>query len=292
MTKQPRSPIPWIGGKYYSAARILQAFPAPQNYNSYVEPFGGAAHVLFRKPKFHHVEVYNDANGDLTNFWMTCRDNPEELQAKIDSLPYSRQLHDNWHQHLFSDPSLDDLERAVQWFYVLRGSFGGILNKNKNGWGYTVRRRSVGSSTSSATRLHTAASLFKSVSERFHDIQIEHRGFEKVITTYDSPTTMFYCDPPYIGKEHYYEYKDLPRFTEADHRRLALLLNAAAGMIALSYYPNPLIDELYPKSKWRRITWTTPKLVSSQSPNRPLATEMLLLNYPPDVTRGMRHHAN
>src|SRR5258708_13181450 len=109
MPKQVRSPIPWIGGKYYSASKILEAFPSPQSYSTYVELFGGAGHVLFRKPQYQHIEVYNDLNGDLVNFWMYCRDHPQELQDQIDSLPYSRQLHNIWHQALLQHPSHSDM---------------------------------------------------------------------------------------------------------------------------------------------------------------------------------------
>jgi site-specific DNA-adenine methylase len=52
-----RSPLPWIGGKYSSAPRILQAFPHHTSYDLYVDLFGGAAHVLLQKPAYHHVEV-------------------------------------------------------------------------------------------------------------------------------------------------------------------------------------------------------------------------------------------
>jgi len=38
-----RSPLPWIGGKNYSAQRILAAFPSPASYNVNVEPFGSVS---------------------------------------------------------------------------------------------------------------------------------------------------------------------------------------------------------------------------------------------------------
>ena len=44
------SPLAWVGGKHVAAPRILAAFPPPQNYTTYVEVFGGAAHILLQKP--------------------------------------------------------------------------------------------------------------------------------------------------------------------------------------------------------------------------------------------------
>jgi DNA adenine methylase len=64
-----------------------------------------------------------------------------------------------------------------------------------------------------------------------------------------------------------------------DHKRLARLLNASSAYLVLSYYPHPLLDELYPDEKWRRITWETPKHADKTKNSRDKATEMLLCNY-------------
>ena len=88
-TIESGSPLHWVGGKHASAKRILAAFPPSSVYGTYVEVFGGAAHVLARKAPEKHLEVYNDLNGDLVRFWMAARDHPQELQERIDTLPYS-----------------------------------------------------------------------------------------------------------------------------------------------------------------------------------------------------------
>ena len=33
MITQLRSPLPWVGGKFYSAQRILVTFPTPESYD-------------------------------------------------------------------------------------------------------------------------------------------------------------------------------------------------------------------------------------------------------------------
>lgn len=48
-----RSPVNWIGGKHVFAPRIVAAFPPPNFYDVYVEPFGGGAHVFFAKPAWN-----------------------------------------------------------------------------------------------------------------------------------------------------------------------------------------------------------------------------------------------
>lgn len=41
----------------------------------------------------------------------------------------------------------------------------------------------------------------------------------------------------------------------------AAALNATPALVALSYYEHPLLDDLYPKSRWRRMTWTQAKAI-------------------------------
>jgi DNA adenine methylase len=71
-------------------------------------------------------------------------------------------------------------------------------------------------------------------------VQIENLPFQKVLEKYDSETTLFYCDPPYLhetrtGKS---EYKH--EMSEDDHEELVALLLQIKGMCVLSGYDNEL----------------------------------------------------
>jgi DNA adenine methylase len=59
-----RSPLIWFGGKGKVAHEIINRMP---EHKVYVEPFGGAAHVLSQKPPASN-EVYNDIDGELVKF--------------------------------------------------------------------------------------------------------------------------------------------------------------------------------------------------------------------------------
>lgn len=100
---------------------------------------------------------------------------------------------------------------------------------------------------------------------------IDNRDFREIFLVYDSPTTLFYVDPPYVGREKYYA----GGFTEQDHRDLAEILNGIQGKAVLSYYDDPLVDELYPN--WRRETFQSARQVVNGKNN--IAEELLLMNF-------------
>lgn len=281
MTTLPlRSPLPWVGGKYYSAPRILHAFPAPQDYDVYVELFGGAAHVLIQKPRYKHIEVYNDITNDLVNFWLHCRDRGQELEARCRSLPYARSLYYAYHRSLFDGTQLEPLERAARWFYVLRSNFSGkYLARVATGWSAGAKDEHH----SAAHAYHTALDLFSLVQQRLQRVMIDNRDFAEVFNLYDRPRVLFYVDPPYIGHEQYYQ-TAAGVFTLADHQRLAALLNSASAYVALSYYPHPLLEDLYPSNKWQRTVWRTAKHSQRTKETRARATELLLTNYVPGAS--------
>ena len=70
-----KSPITRVGGKFYLAPKIIAMFPP---HNQYVEVFGGAMHVLFRKEP-SRLEVYNDIEAAIYNFFKVVQEQPDAL---------------------------------------------------------------------------------------------------------------------------------------------------------------------------------------------------------------------
>lgn len=64
-------------------------------------------------------------------------------------------------------------------------------------------------------------------SERFEGVRIENRDYIEVLEEYDAPDTLFYLDPPYVGKEGYYG--------EFTHEWLVEGVNELEGKFILSY---------------------------------------------------------
>jgi hypothetical protein len=99
-----RAAIQWPGGKRWLLPVILPLIPP---HTCYVEPFGGGLSVLLAKPR-SPVEVANDTDGDLVNFYRVARFHLEPLLAELRWLPNSREeFHALRHQ-----PGLTDIQRA------------------------------------------------------------------------------------------------------------------------------------------------------------------------------------
>lgn len=74
--------FPWIGGKYYLRNHILNNFPKDYKNIRYVEVFGGSAKILFFKEK-SRLEVYNDKDENIYNFYYQVRNNYKELRRRF-----------------------------------------------------------------------------------------------------------------------------------------------------------------------------------------------------------------
>ena len=83
-----RAPFAWYGGKASHASWLLAYFP---EHRVFVEPFGGAANVLLSKRR-SEVEIYNDLDARLSNFFRVLRerDSFDELVRLSTLTPYSR----------------------------------------------------------------------------------------------------------------------------------------------------------------------------------------------------------
>src|SRR5258707_8455679 len=117
--------LPYTGGKNRLAKQIIAMLP---EHTTYVEAFAGGAQVFFHKPP-SHVEVLNDLDYDIVNFFRVCQWHYEELIRYLRVCLSSRTLHD---LHVKSDPgTLTDVQRAGRLFYLQKNSFVGLIVRQK-----------------------------------------------------------------------------------------------------------------------------------------------------------------
>src|SRR5579885_2325246 len=109
-------PIPYIGGKNRLATKIVPMLPL---HKTYVEPFAGGAQIFFHKPP-SEVEVLNDIDGEVVNFYRVCQWHHRELVRFLRYWPASRKLHE-WMAR--SDVGLlTDIQRAARFLYLQKNS--------------------------------------------------------------------------------------------------------------------------------------------------------------------------
>lgn len=265
MRNQIRSPLRWVGGK----SRLVDWLRPHLDIRCsiYCEPFGGSAALLLNREPVK-VEVYNDSDGGLATLMLCVRDHPGELQRLVAGLPYSRQFHRSEVDWLKRGcpGRMTDLQFAARWWWLNLAGFSGFLDR---GFGIKTGSNMPQSIARQVLSIDT-------VSHRLRDVLIENDDFRAVVKRYDTPSTLFYCDPPYVGSEGVYREGN---FGEEDHRDLARMLNAIKGFAAVSYFPCPLIDELYPADRWRRIKKRRFNSLGAVGAKKQQCTELLLLNY-------------
>lgn len=73
--------------------------------------------------------------------------------------------------------------------------------------------------------------------------KIYHLDYTEIFKMYNTEKSFFYIDPPYIGKENYYE-KTFEDGIE-DHHNLFENITKLKGKWILSYHDNPILREWY-----------------------------------------------
>ncbi len=238
MQKPTRPPVKWHGGKYYLCHRIIHHFPP---HETYVEPFGGAGSVLLNKEPAP-VEIYNDVDTRITRLFRVLRENGDEFRRLLSLTPYSEvEFRDS------KANSESEIEKARRDFVRWRLSLGG----RGDSFSFTLHRVRRGMADVVSGYLSMIDEELPRIIERLRRVQILCRPALDVIRTWDSPSTLFYCDPPYLHETRHSGSRDVYGYemSEKDHRELAAVLEKCRGKVILSGYPSQLYNELY--RSWR-----------------------------------------
>jgi DNA adenine methylase len=248
-------PLCYIGGKRRLAPLLITLFPP---HVTYVEPFAGGAQVFFHKPP-SRVEILNDIDGEVVNFLRICQLHHEELVRCVRFTIPSRRLHQLYGAQ---DPTtLTDVQRAVRFLYLQKNSFGGRIHRQN--YHYCVAKPSN-------FNPRRVPDVIRATAKRLEGVQLECWPYEKVLERYDRPTTLFYCDPPYVGVDLY-----RTNFADEDFAQLARRLANIRGKFVLSINDCALSRSLFRAFHCREVS-----LAYTSTRRVPTVTELVFSNYP------------
>ncbi|MDR1946360.1 MAG: DNA adenine methylase [Desulfovibrio sp.] len=217
----------WIGGKSRLTKTIIERLP---EHRCYVEPFAGAAWVLFRKPE-SASEVINDINKEVVTLYRCLQWHLEEFVRYFKWVLVARDEFDRLQKA--NPDTLTDIQRAARFYYLQQLAFGG-----------KVCSRTFGYATSRPARLNLLRieEQLSGAHLRLSRVYVECLPYAEIFQRYDSPETCFYVDPPYFGYESYYG-RDF--FNRDDFSALAGQLAGIKGTFLLSINDTPKIRSIF-----------------------------------------------
>ena len=285
-----KPPLNWVGGK--GAIRDIVRLVFPPWANRRAEHFCGGAGILFgTPPKPGVVEVLNDYDSDLVNFYLCVRDRPFALMDELKRLPLQSEAEFIQlkrflsGQEVMPDFSLDelriaqreltpeqfaeiepilkgraelwDIRRAAAFYKVNRYCFNGTMDA------FAVK----------PARIKRFIPGILAAAKRLENVVITNRDFEESYNLNNKPNALHYFDPPYYKTEGMYR----PAFTMEDHRRLHDLVPDSEGYVVVSYNDDAFVRNLYCDCY---ILAFTRQNTMSQKPGAKFG-ELLITNFAP-----------
>jgi DNA adenine methylase len=128
---------------------------------------------------------------------------------------------------------------------------------------------------------HNKKARFANYANCLESAEIFNRDALNVIRLKDTPKTLHYCDPPYVGSDcgHYKGY------TQENFDSLIELLASIQGKFILSSYPNEALIKAREQYGWRSIDIVQNLRVDGKATQGKTKTECLTFNYPLESER-------
>ena len=242
----------WYGRKATFLPWLLPLLPTA-DIDTFVDAFGGSGSVICsRQPVARNI--YADRDQQLVDLFGLLQDRAaaERLVAALRLTPWHRAEYDR----ALGGRSTDTPHERSRQFLV---------------WAVQRAIMTADAAWRFHRRAHTTDILrpWAAVADELLAIQpatecltVLHRDGLAVSHVYDSPSTLHYFDPPYLGFDTVYQH----RFDRAEHQRLAHAAHHRTGRVTISGYRTPEYDRWF--RGWYR--W-----------DHPTARECLWTNYAP-----------
>lgn len=272
--------VKWAGGKRQIVDKLLMY--APDEFNTYYEPFVGGGALLFElSPK---KAVINDSNKELINVYNVLRN--EEKFKKMCSIlnAYEKNNSEEFYYELrnkdrnkSSFDRLSDYKRAGRTIYLNKACFNGLYRVNsKNEFNVPFGKKTK-VNTYDIGNLITVSNYLT-----MNDIKILNVDFEDSVK--DAQKGDFiYFDPPYDSETSIFNSYTEDGFGKEEQRRLAKVykeLSNKGCYVMLSNNNTTLIKELYKDFNIHIIE--AKRSINSNGKKRGKVEEVIITNYKND----------
>jgi DNA adenine methylase len=257
-----KTPITYYGGKQTMLKHINPLVPA---HKIYTESFAGGA-ALFWAKEPAPIEVLNDINGNLINFYKVLKYRFNELLGRIEATLHSRETFD-YASIVYNFPNFfEPVERAWA-LWVL--SKMGFASKLDGSFGYDRTSNGIVKKLKGSKELFTVE-----LSKRLENTQIECTNALRIINSRDTNDTFHFVDPPYINSDcgHY-----SGTFNLMDFEELLELLASIYGKFMLTMFPHDVLDDYTKRYGWRAVE--VERTISAAKSKRRKQTEVIVMNY-------------
>jgi DNA adenine methylase len=186
-----KPPIRYFGGKSNMINEIIKYFPSSENYDTYIEPFGGSYSLGLSINPMPSIQIYNDLEQNVYSLFKVLSDPIlfKEFKEKCDIAFYSEDIRNEFISNLKTQ-KLSIVDRAFNYFYVNRTSHNGVGGFSKNTYIRRGMSKSVSDFLSSIDRL-------SELHDRLSRVIVSNTDGIELITKYNKPNVFIYNDVPY-----------------------------------------------------------------------------------------------
>lgn len=254
--------IKYYGGKGNMLPKLLPFFPLPEQYDTFIDCYGGSGVVLLNKPRAP-VEIFNDLDANVYSLMKVLSEKRlfEQFADRASLALYDEMTSDEYVGSLRAD-TLSTLERAYRFWYVQRTRRSGAGGFSVN----TIIRRKM--SKSIADMLGSVDRLSE-LHERWRTVIVVNKDALALLEQYDRSNVFFYLDPPYVHEARVAKKVYALECDDAHHRALVETLNRLQhAQYVLSGYQNSIYEAL----NARMETFTVNTVSGTGSPKQKIET--------------------
>ena len=269
--------VKWAGGKRQIIDKLKQY--APDEYNTYYEPFVGGGALLFElSPK---KAVINDYNEELMNVFKCIKDETKFSKMCTELNRYEVAHSEEFYYEMRSKDKekakylkMPDYKKAARTIYLNKACFNGLYRVNKNNEFNVPFGKKTKVNTYDGQNLGIIHSYLN-----FNDITIQSIDFEESVKS-AKKGDFIYFDPPYDSETGTFNDYTENGFGKEEQVRLARVYKELADKgcyVMLSNHNTNLIKELYKDYNIHHIE--AKRNINSNGKKRGKVEEVIITNY-------------